>query len=158
MCPRLHLWIDDYNQNSSNLQNALQKTCVSNWEKSKRNQLIRTTHLTVEQNAASRVFCGLHNVALQRFFLVKSTLVVRCCLNVPRKFKMRTYFVHIDSPMQLISSICLYSCLFIPYCYLLMLIISTSGILVGEIIRLVVQDEVKRLFAFIQPVSNLMIV
>ena len=43
--------------------------------------------------AASRVFCGLHNVALQRFFLVKSTLVVRCCLNVPRKFKMRTYFV-----------------------------------------------------------------
>ena len=39
-----------------------------------------------------------------------------------------------------------------------MFIISGSSFLVGEVSRFVVEDEVKRLFAFMQPVSNLMII
>ena len=73
-----------------------------------------------------------------------------------------THFVDIHSPMQLlISRIYAHihaSYSYISYCHLFMFIISGSSFLVGEVIRLVVEDEVKRLFAFMQPVSNLMII
>ena len=64
---------------------------------------------------------------------------------------------HTFSNATNIKHVCSYSCLFISYCYLFMFIISGSSFLVGEVIRIVVEDKVKRLFAFVQPVSNLMI-
>ena len=84
MYPRLH----NHNTSSSIViaikiaKCPAKDPCLRIAKKSKRNQLSRTTHCTIKKNAASRVFCGHHIVALHSFFFIKSTLVVRWCVHV----------------------------------------------------------------------------